>query len=592
LLILFFGIGLYVFYVISAYYAGILNATSYRITLATLFVPIPEIIITGLLIYTLQKQKIRPLLRLLGCCLGVVFLLIFSIQFIFIALTGEFISSLALANIGQAYLIFNYKHAISLVLIMVLCLYFMRCYKHQTCRDGYPLFAKVFLILFFVCNLFILGWQNSFYTNKTRLNKYMVGQTPIVGITKNTAVLLGIGNNWKTGPSRHDFPFIKNKSYKEKLPFQVKNNVKHPNVIVIFTEGTSARLLGCYGGKFVGLTPNIDAFADASMRVDNYFNHTAATFRGTHGQLASCYPYTGGWMNGGWAGKDNNVASLVKKRYQTLPNILNVLAYDTVFLSPHAKTDPYTRLLEMLKFKTIYTGDSLQALLDCKPEMPNDGVSDKDMYQSAINFLEKRTTEKPFLLSFYTFHTHAFIDKTADGVAYGKGDNMTLNTLHTCDAAFGEFWQYFKDSRYKDNTILVFTADHAHYFEKPYLDIIGIDPTYKKVFFDKIPLIIYDEIHQLPKTYDARDYTSVDLTPTILQLLGLKDTRNSFMGTSIFENTTQHYHICYDGGFYGIGNHALLTEKEIPEYMYDEFKRQRGKIEQFHACEQDNRVFK
>lgn len=128
----------------------------------------------------------------------------------------------------------------------------------------------------------------------------------------------------------------------------------------------------------------------------------------------------------------------------------------------------------------------------------------------------------------YTVGTHAGFDTPSNGMKYGAGDNSTLNTLHNVDHAFGEFWKQFQNSPYRDNTIIIFTADHTHAYEKPYVELMKNDPTYKPVFTDTIPLIIYDPIHELPSRYDANDDTSLALAPTILHLLNYNNAKNAF----------------------------------------------------------------
>src|SRR3546814_1683968 len=49
-----------------------------------------------------------------------------------------------------------------------------------------------------------------------------------------------------------------------------------------------------YGSTYPGLTPNLQALAGDTMVVDNYYNHTAATYRGLQGQMTSGFPRYGG----------------------------------------------------------------------------------------------------------------------------------------------------------------------------------------------------------------------------------------------------------------------------------------------------------
>ena len=368
-----------------------------------------------------------------------------------------------------------------------------------------------------------------------------------------------------------------------------KKTEEKPNVILIFTEGTSTRLLGCYGGVREDLTTNIDNFAKYSLVVDNYYNHTAATFRGTLGQLASCFPYRGGGEHaGGWGNK--SLTGILN--YQTVPKILSN-DYNTYFYSPHTKTDSYTNLLKIAGFQNIETTETINAKFSTKRELVVNSIKDDDMYVALVKFLNhQNTNDKPFFLAMYTVGTHAGFDTPDNGLKYAAGDNSTLNTLYNVDQAFGKFWKQFQNSPYRDNTIIIFTADHTHAYEKPYVELMKNDPTYKPVFTDTIPLIIYDPIHELPSRYDANDDTSLALAPTILHLLNYNNVKNAFLGTSIFDNGNK-MHIHAEGNKYWyIYNHRVYAEKEIPGESLDEFIKDKERVLNFYSNERNNRMIK
>ena len=86
------------------------------------------------------------------------------------------------------------------------------------------------------------------------------------------------------------YPLIKPWIYKKPLSCYEGCDPGKRNVIVFFVESFSARLCGVYNKSLADLTPNLDAFADSSLVVYNYYNHTAATSRGIQGQLCSMFP--------------------------------------------------------------------------------------------------------------------------------------------------------------------------------------------------------------------------------------------------------------------------------------------------------------
>lgn len=161
----------------------------------------------------------------------------------------------------------------------------------------------------------------------------------------------------------------------------------------------------------------------------------------------------------------------------------------------------------------------------------------------------------------YTVGTHAGLDSSSDSKKYGAVNNSTLNTLCNIDKSFGIFWNYFLNSSYKDNTIIVFTANHTHYYEKPYIELIKDDYTYKLVFVDTIPLIICDPTNKLPNRYDAKDDASLALAPTILHLLNYKNAKNAFLERQYLMMKGNYIYMRKKSNF-GISLITEFTQKE------------------------------
>lgn len=341
--------------------------------------------------------------------------------------------------------------------------------------------------------------------------------------------------------ARAEFPFIKEQIYASPPPFEVeKDTVTKPNVIIFFTEGFSARSMRSYGSKYEDLTPNIDKFATSSMLVNNYYNHTAATYRGLHGQLCSIYPEFGG---GSWM---KYFDSLSARDYFCLTDVFEQEGYETVFLDSHHKEhiSKVDELISNLGFDIVITGDVLSdAYLGGQKPLIKNAYSDKQFMNSLVAFLKERessTPDQPMMISLYNFGTHAMLPVTEDGKKYRDGTNESLNTIHSYDAAFGIFWKYFQESSYAENTIVVLTADHCHYPEKPFVDAFE-EPGYQPYFVDRIPLVIYDPTRELPETFEADYSTSIDFSPSLIHYLGLENSRNSFLGSSIFEKGENEY---------------------------------------------------
>jgi lipoteichoic acid synthase len=172
----------------------------------------------------------------------------------------------------------------------------------------------------------------------------------------------------------------------------------------------------------------------------------------------------------------------------------------------------------------------------------------------------------PLFLTMYSVETHAWGDVVEDGIKYQNGKRNVLNTIHNTDDAFGVFWRYFKNSKYADNTIIVFTSDHTRYYSRPFTKLIAAyeEQDYQQLFVGRIPMIIYDPTATLPDTFNANYASSIDLAPSLLHLLGIPNEKNAFLGKSIFEQNAKDKEIpglaSYEASTYVIDHEKIHSE--------------------------------
>lgn len=398
------------------------------------------------------------------------------------------------------------------------------------------------------------------------------------------------------------YPYLKDWINRRPLPFRGEPPVSQPNVIVFFIEGMSARVLGPYGGTYPGLTPNLDALARETMVVDNYYNHTAATYRGLQGQMTSGFPRYGGAEGGkGWM-ESGNAQGYAKRSYASLSRVLHDAGYHTVFFAPHPAMSALNSLIAMLGFDELYNRErSVETLLRDDPVQPfiRNALTDHDLFLALRRYLERGDRRQPFFVGLYNIGTHAFMDVDANGKRYGDGGNHSLNTIHNLDAQFGEFYRWFVRSPYAANTLLVFTSDHAHYPEPSYVRIAGEARTsggdYDPFFVDRIPMFVRAPWLRLPPRFDAHDRTSLDFTPSVLSLLRIDRAPNSFLGQSIFRP--------FDPGdpglriaplgpsMYAIYHGRVYAPGQEPAIVAARYEREVVRAAQYHAFEAEARIF-
>lgn len=444
------------------------------------------LVISGLLI---TNRVIRLLLLL-------PFVLLQGFQLANIYVTGRLIDSLTLLNLGETDSVGSVVITTTCICAGWLALWLPDFFnKHQNVRFN-GLLGFVTALALLITNLF----------------------TPITasGDFRTKAVTA-----WKieyfepepTDGKRFFRPVISER----KIPPQLNGQTldfKNWNVILIFTEGTSLLPIS------EELMPNSYRLMKSGISVENYFNHTAATFRGIRGQLISGYQLKGGAQKkGDGIGQitGDSIESIYKGRTESLPEILNKHGYQTVFLSPHAPEFGLNVLMEAIGFqKVIGLGD--------------DRNTDKETYEALWKETEQLgKADKPFFLATYILGTHVGMD--SPHLKWKDGKNPELNKYHNQDHWFGEYLKKLEKASFSKKTLLILTTDHASYPTSDYKETFH---SKNNTFIDKIPFVIWHKGIQ-PSVIDADGQNSLMLAPTIADLLDLRAEPTHFLGHSVFD---------------------------------------------------------
>lgn len=332
---------------------------------------------------------------------------------------------------------------------------------------------------------------------------------------------------------------MSNTSLRLKLP-------QKPNIILLFAEGFSAEMMDVVNNQGLGLTPNLNEFYKKALVVDNYYNHTAATFRGIRGQFYSSFQYLNGIEK-----KINSTVDvdpdLIRKRSNTklisLIDILKESGYTTSFVNVEPRNKTVVTYFESFKFDHIYS------------DLRNDDkyISDKEAFLLTADIVEN--SKSPFFICMYNLGTHFGFD--SPDYKYKDGSNPLLNRIYNYDIAFGEFVDFLKKKQVFDNTVLVFTTDHAAY------NAIDLGKAFDNVsgyFVDRIPLMIYwNGVEH--SVIDADGRNSLDFAPTILDLLAINH-ENYFLGESLFLDKKNIYNT-----HSAIADYFFTTQNNKVEYL-------------------------
>lgn len=409
------------------------------------------------------------------------------------------------------------------------------------------------------------------------------GEAPISSMIHSMAMYAGMTSQTRLTASQLvavRAEFSRREVYQQGFPAEITASLPdRPNIIVIYTEGMSARWMGRYGGRHPDLMPNLDRFADGSLVVRNYYNHSAATFRGLRGQLTSGHQEIDGfYADGSGIGQRDVSHDITAISRISLPEVLRPLNYHSMFFL--SQQEYLNSMIDTLGFDATLGRDYLfdaHLRTAANQERPK-YLSDPQLFGAMLDELEAQPRDRPFFAALYNFQTHAFMDGEE---TYADGKNEVLNRFHTYDRDIGAFLQRFMTSRLHENTLLVVTADHSTFPDPPAQQA---DPDVGGYFIDPIPLMIYWKGVE-HRDIDAKYKNSLAFAPSLLSLLGIRDAHNLFLGCTFYEecgldrisNLGQDYYLTDDGLVYAAEN--------VPESMKDAFYEGKDLIERYKAMD-------
>lgn len=456
--------------------------------------------------------------------LGIIYAIILSIQFLSLISIKRFLPAIAMANVNYTGKIYNNPMPIILFFTIVFLIVFL---QFITTKFKNKLISNMSIFTFIIFIFF--------------------DQTAIGSLVHN---LKTIYNSNFTSLNKTQTKIVENNITKDKIVYNSDIDKylqpKHYNIVLFFMEGFSRIIIS------KDLTPNLYKISHMSLDVQNYYNHTATTYRGMRGQLTSFYQ-----ASSGLTFKFRNKAD---KILTSLPRILNNLGYETAHQSCENNTTKMSKSFYDIGYKNIigynyvYKGANLNNVVNIQQ------LTDKESYDLA--FKKISNLKQPFFYSLYSVGTHFGYQRSIDSIKYKDGKDRMLNNYFNLDYQIGEFFKKFNSSKLADNTILIITADHAAVADKDFNAHFPNNHA-NNTMVDQIPLFIYKK-GVTPTVIDANGLNSLSLAPTICDILGIRNLKNKFLGISIFDKAqprAENKIGAMDGEFYIIENNETKQIK-------------------------------
>ena len=435
----------------------------------------------------------------LGYIFNVLALLIINVQFAVLYWGNTFVSAVMLTNLDSLKAISGKFLVYGLSAVAALLFSFLPICPVSTNKKVTFSWGIGTIIVYFI--IFLTGIiEYSPYRAARMLYNQMRGSSIAVNAVSDVAVNSTSESDVKLLLGEGEFYSDFVADYIAK-PQDIPEN---PNVILIFVEGMSQNIID----DSRNITPNISALQERSLSFENYYNHTFATYMGLSGQLFSDYQLS-----------NYDVNHLV-----SVQDIFKSYGYQTFFINTEPHNREFAEYLENLGFDELLTDENR---VDGMVNAMSDKAAYEMLFETAI---EQDEADKPFFLTMYSFGTHASLNGVHE--EFGDGSNILLNRFYDLDVQAGTFLERFHESELSQNTIIIFTSDHATYRDA---DFATAFPGYKPddpLMVDCMPLMIYyDGI--TPESYDVNGRNSLDMAPTILDYLDMS-APNYFWGDSLF----------------------------------------------------------
>jgi len=331
---------------------------------------------------------------------------------------------------------------------------------------------------------------------------------------------------------------------KENIPKRSQLAPK-PNVIIVFTDDQGYGDLGYHGNPILK-TPNLDAFAEASLELTNF--HVGTT----------CSPSRAGLLTGRNANRNNawhTIAgcSILSANEETIAEVFKNNQYETAMFGKWHLGDnyPYRPMDRGFQHAVYHGGGGIGQTPDFwkndyfddtyfrngKPEKFNGYCTDV-WFNQAIEFLKARESEEPFFMYLALNAAHspfnvpdAYAEMYEDA-PLSEEQKRFYGMITNIDHNFGRLIEYLRKNKLFENTILIFTTDNgtakgiSHLTSKD--EVLGFNAGLRGIkgsHYDgghRVPFFISWPNGKILKKKGINELIAhVDLLPTLTKLSGI-----------------------------------------------------------------------
>lgn len=327
-------------------------------------------------------------------------------------------------------------------------------------------------------------------------------------------------------------------------PTTAQPDESRPNVVLIILESFSREYMGL-GHSYQGYTPFLDQLASQGT----FYQGHVANGRRSIDAVPSILAGIPAWMD----------QPFITSPYQTnrvaaLPQILHDHGYATRFFhGGYPGTMFFNVMSRLLGFKQYIDADDVPAPY---AEHSSWGVYDEPFLQFVADDLTD--LPQPFFATVFTLSSHHPYEVPSKYQGrFPKGSLEIHESIGYADHALAEFFATIQQTEWYDNTVFILTADHTSKSDQSrYQTPIG---------HFRVPLVFFRPGRQLPLVAADEPAQHIDIKPTVLDLLGIREPERSLQGQSLVTSpTTPRLALLYGGPvFWGLTSQYLLRYHRV-----------------------------
>ncbi|HWU42361.1 MAG TPA: LTA synthase family protein, partial [Bdellovibrio sp.] len=302
-----------------------------------------------------------------------------------------------------------------------------------------------------------------------------------------------------------------NGSYSGSL-LEGKRPKKLQNIVIIILESFGSEYVGIHNGKTY--TPFLDSLMQKSLVFENAFANGRRSIEGVAAVMAGIPALM----------SEPFISSHFTANYFLgLGTLIAPKKYSSAFFhGGHNGTMYFDSFMQSAGVEKYYGNKEYNNSADDDGTW---GIWDEPFLQFMIQKVDQMP--QPFMASVFTLSSHhPFKVPEAYKSQFPEGPIEILKTVAYTDMALQKFFAAAETKPWFKDTLFIVTADHT---SKHYL------PEYDNEVGDyRIPLFFYHPTYKFPAVDTKMIAQQIDVLPTVLDFLGLRNKDENYLGSSLF----------------------------------------------------------